>query len=316
MHLMIKTKTNISLAKLTTAGVGGPAKFFYKATSVGKLIEAIKWANAQKLPYFILGGGSNIIVADAGFPGLVIQNSIKSLVGFAPIIKVGAGVSLSQLVATSVRQKLSGLQKLAGIPGTVGGAIYGNAGAYGSAISDHLTKITAFDPTKSKIVSFTKKKCQFGYRSSVFKENHFIILEAQFKLKKLPAQNLTAEVKEILKQRQAKNFWQGKCPGSFFQNIPVDKIPPKYLQLIPKEKIIFGKIPAGYLLESIGAKGQRVGNVQVSLTHANLLLNLGGGKAVDFENLALKLMKKVKAKFGITLEPEVQLIGLNLTTLV
>lgn len=306
----MRKEQNVDLKKYTTAGVGGPAKFFYKTTSAEKLIGAINWANEQKLPYFILGGGSNVIMADEGFPGLVIQNSIKGVVGFAPIIKVGSGVLLSQLITTAVRQKLSGLQKLAGIPGTVGGAIYGNAGAYGSAISDHLTKVTAFDPVKSKIVSLTKKKCQFSYRHSIFKENHFIILEAQFKLKKLPAQNLTTEVREILKQRQTKNFWQGKCPGSFFQNIPMDKIPSKYLQSIPKEKITFGKIPAGYLLESIGAKGQRTGNVRVSLTHANLLLNLGGGKAADFENLALKLMKKVKAKFDITLEPEIQLINL------
>lgn len=304
----MRAQKNIILSEFTTSGVGGPAKYFYKADSVDKLIEAVNWAGSKKLPFFILGGGSNVIFADKGFPGLVIKNDIKGIVGFRQIIKVGTGTLLSKLISFTVSEHLSGLEKLAGIPGTVGGAVFGNAGAYGEAAGDRITKVICFDPKQNKIVSLTKKQCKFDYRSSAFKTNNLLILEVHFKLTKKTG-NLSMEVKEILKKRGEKNFWQDKNPGSFFKNIPVEKISPETLKLIPKDKIIHGKVTAGYLLESINAKGKKVGNIAVSADHANLLVNIGEGKAEDFYNLAKILISGVKDKFGIILEPEVQLIN-------
>lgn len=303
---------NVLLKKYTTLGIGGAAKFFYQATSVEKLIEAVILVKKQKLPFLILGEGSNVLIADAGFPGLVIKNNIKGIIGFRQILKVGTGTLLSQLVTTSVRQNLEGLQKLAGIPGTVGGAVYGNAGAYGESISDHITRVVTFDPKTEKTINLTKKQCQFGYRDSIFKKNNFIILEIHFNLIKVTGKSLQTEMKAILKQRAGKNYWEGKSPGSFFKNIPVEKFPKKYLRLIPKDQINHGKIPAGYLLEQVGAINQQIGQIKVSKIHANLIINLGNGKAADFCQLAQDLMKKVKDKFGIILEPEVQLINITL----
>lgn len=307
---MIKPKKNILLNNYTTAGVGGPAKYFCTVSTTEKLIEAVNWAVSKKIPYLILGAGSNVLISDEGFPGLVIKNNIKGIIGFKQIIKVGTGTLLSQLVAITVKQNLEGLQKLAGIPGTVGGAIYGNAGAYGTTIGDNITKIVCINPQKNKVINLTKTQCQFGYRSSIFKKNGFIILEAHFKLVKTREGFAAKEAKDVLKQRAAKNFWQGKSPGSFFKNILVKNLSPKTLKLIPKENINHGKIPAGFLLESVGAKNMQIGNVKVSSTHANLLVNIGNGTAAQFCELAEKLMKVVKEKYGIAIEPEVQLINL------
>lgn len=306
----MRTQKNIDLKKYTTAGVGGPAKYFCTVSSIDKMIEAVNWTKKQKIPYFILGNGSNVLISDNGFPGLVIKNNIKGIIGFKQIIKVGTGTLLSELVITSVRQKLSGLQKLIGIPGTVGGAIYGNAGAYGTSISDHLTKIVALDPESEKIIILTRKQCEFDYRESIFKKKDFIILEAHFKLTAVKRKTPAKQMKEILKQRAAKNFWEGKSPGSFFKNIQAEKISEDILKTIPKEKIIHNKIPAGFILENVGAKNQQIGDVKVSKTHANLLINIGNGTSADFCALAKKLMKLVKEKYNIVLEPEVQLINL------
>lgn len=318
--MAIRFQKNIILKNYITAGVGGPAKYFLKAKFVEKLTEAVDFASKQNLPILILGGGSNLIIADAEFPGVVIKNEIKGILGFRQIFKVGAGTLLPELVNLTVSKKLSGLEKLVGIPGTVGGAIYGNAGAYGASIGDFVTRVIAFDPKKKKTVSLTKKQCKFAYRDSVFKNNglkgaspqaSLIILEAHFKLAKADGKILKQEARKILKDRLSKNYWEGKNPGSFFKNVLTENLPKEILKLISEDKIIHGKIPAGYLLESVGAKGMKEGKVEVSKNHANLLINKGGGKASDFIKLASILTKKVEDKYGITLEPEVQIISYN-----
>lgn len=319
--MAIRFQKNIILKNYTTAGVGGHARYFYKAASAPKLMEAVEFANKQNLPILILGGGSNLLISDAGFPGVVIKNEVKSILGFKQIFKVGAGTLLSQLIDTTVRQNLAGLQKLAGIPGTVGGAIRGNAGAYGASTGDCITRVVAFDPQNKKLISLTKKQCLFAYRDSIFKKNclkgaspqaSLIILEGHFKFTKAIGNNLKQEAQKILKDRLSKNYWEGKNPGSFFKNILAENLSEEVLKLIPKEKQIHGKISAGFLLESVGAKGMKSGKIEVSSNHANLLINTGEGKAEDFVKLAKTLQQKVKEKYGITLEPEVRLIGLSM----
>lgn len=304
----MKFQKNVILNKYTTAGVGGPAKYFYKATSVEKLMEATDFANKQNLPVLILGGGSNLLISDAGFPGVIIKNEIKGIIGFKQILKVGAGTLLSEFVNLTVSRGLFGLEKLIGIPGTVGGAIRGNAGAYGSSISDCITKVTAFDPANKKLINLTKRQCKFSYRDSIFKRNNLVILEGHFKLTKTTGETLKQTAQAVLKDRLSKNYWEGKNPGSFFKNVPLESLSEKMLNLIPKDKIILGKVPAGFLLESVGAKGMKSGKIEVSKNHANLLINTGDGKASDFIKLASILAKKVKDKYGIELEPEVQVI--------
>lgn len=306
--MVINFQQNISLKHLTTFEIGGPAKYFCQAKSPDDLKEALLWAKGEKLPFFILGGGSNLLISDEGFPGLVIKNEISGLILENNLIKAGSGTPLANLINFAVQQNLSGLEKLTGIYGTVGGAVFGNAGAYGQTISDYLTEVVCLKD--GKIITLSKNECQFDYRESAFKGNSYIILEAHFQMPKGDAQILQKEVQELIPQRQAKFPPSLKCPGSFFKNIPVEKIPADKLKLIPQDKIAFGKVPAAVLLDLAGAKGEKVGEIKVTDYHANLIINEGGGLAKDVWQLAHELVLTVEEKFGIILEPEVQFINL------
>lgn len=221
---------------------------------------------------------------------------------------VKSGTSLQSLVNFSIESSLQGLQKLTGIPGTVGGAVYGNAGAYGQSISDHLVSVTCLDEEKE--TTFSKEECQFSYRTSIFKKNHFPILEVVFTLKEAAQAELREEEKATISQRLVKYPPGIKCPGSFFKNLIAVELPQSVLEKIPENKITYGKITAGYLLEEVGAKGETKGEIEIAPYHANLFVNKGGGTAQDFYDLAKEVAQRVKEKFGIVLEPEVQLINL------
>lgn len=305
---MASLKKNITFADLTTLQIGGPVKDFKKVSTIQQLINTVKLATQKKIKFLVIGSGSNLLVSDEGFDGLVIQNCVKGIEQKENTLTVKTGTVLQDLVDFSIAKGLSGLQKLTGIPGTVGGAIYGNAGAYGQVISDHLVEVKAFDG--EKVITLSKNECQFDYRDSGFKKTKYTLLESKFSLPGGNFQELEKESKEVLEKRLVKYPKGIKCPGSFFKNLVADKIDPQVLQNIPPELVVYGKIPAGALLEKVGAKGQRQGNIEIAPYHANLFVNLGGGKAQDFYNLARKYAQKVKEKFGITLEPEVQLINL------
>lgn len=305
---MIDLQKNISLKEFTTFKIGGPAKYFYRAKSVEDIREALKWAQGRKLAFFILGGGSNLLISDEGFSGLVIKNEISNITLANNIIKVGSGTPLVNLIAFTTEHNLAGLQKLTGIYGTVGGAIFGNAGAYGQTISDYLTEVVCLQD--QKVVTLSKEQCEFNYRDSIFKRNPNIILEAHFKLLASQGVPLQAQVQELILQRQAKFPTSLKCPGSFFKNIPVKNISADKLKLIPENKINHGKVPAAVLLDLVGAKGKRVGDIQVSENHANLIINISEGKSQDVWQLAHDLSLAVKEKFGISLESEVQFINI------
>lgn len=302
-------KENVSLKELTTAAIGGPAKQFISVTSPADLLKLLQLAHEQDIPYFLMGGGSNLLISDGGINKLVIHNKVSGIKQEGDTVVVESGTALQDLVDFTVDHGLAGMQKMTGIPGTVGGAVYGNAGAYGQTISDYLVSVDCFNG--NKVITLTKEKSCFGYRDSVFKANHFTILQIRFQLPSaLKGQALQKEAVEIATKR-ALNYPNSLCcPGSFFKNIVAKSLPPQILQTIPPEKITFGKIPAGYLLEEVGAKGQSLGNIQISQTHANLFMNLGDGTAKDFWQLARIYAEKVKERFGIDLEPEVQLINL------
>ena len=303
-------KHNYSLKKLTTLKIGGPAKYFTNVKSERQLIGVIEWARKSKMRWYIIGEGSNLVPSDKGFNGLIIKNEIKNLRINGKKILVGAGDNLLELIHKLNNLGLSGMEKMGGIPGTIGGAIYGSAGAYGQAIKDSLIRVKVFDGTKIKWIS--KKQCHFKYRESIFKtKKDWIILAAELKLEKGSQKELYKTSEKIIKLRERK-YWPGlSCPGSFFKNIVVKEIRPvalrkKFLSKIPKEKVIYGKIPSGYLLETIGAKGMKYGKIKVAEHHGNLIYNSGHGKSKDIVKLAKILKNKVKKNFGINLEEEVQ----------
>ncbi len=305
---MLKFEQNYPLSKITTLQIGGPAQQFVTVSSQEELIETIAWAKTNSLPFLVVGGGSNLLVADQGVDKIIIKNEIEGISKFVRFLKVKSGTPLQHLVDYSIAQNLSGLQKLTGIPGSLGGAVFGNAGAYGQTISDYIREVVCF--TGSEIITLQKDECEFDYRDSIFKRNGYIILEIVFKLDVGEAKKLRKEADETLAKRLIKYPKGIKCPGSFFKNLLADKLSKEILSKIPKEAIVYGKLPAGTLLELVGAKGDQLGQIEIASYHGNLFINKGSGNAADFYLLAKKYANKVKEKFGITLSPEVQLINL------
>ena len=308
---MLNVIANHPMSSLTTLQIGGPARFFTSVRSENELIESIQYSKQYQLPFLIIGGGSNLLVSDSGVNCLVIKNEIEGITKAVRTLKVKSGTPLQHLVDFSIANNLSGLQKLTGIPGTVGGAVFGNAGAYGQTISDYLREVTAIDPQSNETKILQQDECEFDYRDSIFKKNGYIILEIIFKLEVGKRKEQRLEADEILEKRLVKYPKGTKCPGSFFKNLIAERLPKEILRKIPKEKIVYGKLPAGSLLEMVEAKGESLGNIEIANYHANLFINKGDGKASDFYNLAKKYAQKVKDKFGISLEPEVQLINLS-----
>ena len=293
----MKFKKNVSLAKHTTFKIGGPAKYFYIAKTKQDLIKAIKTAKELNLLFFVLGGGSNLLVADKGFDGLVIKcqmsviNFLQLKAGFK--IVAGAGLPLEKLVNTSVEKGLTGMEWAIGIPGTLGGAIRGNAGAFGSSIADIIKEVEVLEITENSSQQtkiFKNKDCKFGYRDSIFKHNsNLIILSAEIQLKKENKKEIQKKMKEHLKQRKKTQPLGFPSAGSIFKN--------------PKG------FSAGELIEKCGLKGKKINGAQISEIHSNFIVNLGQAKAKDVEKLIKLVKQKVKQKLGIELGEEIQYLG-------
>jgi len=308
-----KTEQQKLLAPLVTFNIGGPADLFYKLTNSDEFENLVKTAQELKIPFFILGGGSNTIFADEGFRGLVIHMSAKNIVlkseAGEALVAAESGALLSQVIQFSLKNKLTGIEKMMGLPGTIGGAVRGNAGAFGIEIKDVFHKALIYSPQKG-VFEADADHLNFDYRTSEVKksasngaENTEIVLKVWLKLSQASpeqAKTALAEATDIVKNRISKQP-KGKCSGSFFKNpVTPDYKNPEYQ---PKEA------KAGYLLEQIGAKGTKIGGAQVSPEHANWLMNIGNATQKDVLELSKLLQSKVKERFNISLEREVQLVG-------
>ncbi len=291
-------KEDVLLKDHTTFRIGGPAKYFFIAKTKEDLIKAIKTAQENNLRFFILGQGSNLLVSDKGFNGLVIKvasnyssinKSSCSLNKEEAKIYAEAGILLSQLVQTSIKNNLTGLEWAIGIPGTIGGAIYGNAGSFGSSISDIIVEVETLN-NKLEIKKYSNQECQFGYRDSIFKNNKKVILSVVLKLKKGDFKKSPEKIKMIIKERSEK-IPQGFSAGSIFKNS--------------------GDKSAGDLIEKSGLKGKKIGGAQISEKHANFIINLGDAKEEDILTLIVLIKRNIKDKFGIELEEEIQHLGLE-----
>lgn len=320
----MKWQKNINLASFTTFQIGGPADYFYVAKNSKEVIETVKEAKSNNWPIFVLAGGSNILISDEGFRGAVIKiknQSTQICLSARPSTKekllcsgskfqiiCGAGVLLSKLVAESLKMGATGLEWAIGIPGTVGGAIVGNSGAYGQSIGESVKKVETLDLTTLTKKVYSSNDCQFQYRESAFKRSNEIVLSAVLELQKNDGQDSLELIKKYLEQRKIKI---PPCPsaGSVFKNIEVKNISAGILKNIPAEIIKAGKLPTGYLIEQCGLKGRKIGGAKISEQHANFIINAGGAKAEDVRQLMRLCQKSVKEQFGIELELEIRLIG-------
>src|SRR5579884_3898009 len=228
---MVNVQKNILLKNLTTLEIGGPTQEFAEVTSEDQLKEALQYARENHLEILLIGGGSNLLISDEGFPGLVIKNRITGIETDGEVVKVKGGTPLQDLVNFTIEKGLAGANKLTGIPGTIGGAVYGNAGAYGQTISDFIEKVVvlpnlviASDLKERGNLVLTKENCRFSYRDSNFKNTKDIILEVHFKFPKGNTETLREESAETLQKRLLKYKPGIKCPGSFFKNVLMDNL--------------------------------------------------------------------------------------------
>jgi len=339
----MEIKENVSLASLTTMRVGGLARYFSSVSTVEELYEVLLFAKEKKLPFFVLGGGSNVLARDEGFSGVVIKMSCLG-VQYKKIkenirVTVGAGEILDKIVVQTIWKEIHGLENFSFIPGTVGAAVVGNIGAYGVQIEDIVEWVEAIDINTLKIKKFTNAKCVFEYRDSFFTTKagkKYIITKVSFLLSTQKKFHLEYEdiinyikiknikiltlpiIRNILQEIRAKkipNLRGIGSAGSFFRNPVVSKRKlQKLIQIYPQIKYYpvdenKVKIAAAWLLDHIGNyNGFREGNVGVCATQSLFILSYGDTNAKEITTFAERIIRDIKEKTGITLEWEVKII--------
>jgi UDP-N-acetylmuramate dehydrogenase len=288
--------------------LGGPCWFLADAQSAQAFQSAYQILAASHIRWTSIGAGTNLIVADFGYPGAILRFSAKKLVSKHNLIFADAGAELNDLIDAANAHALAGMESMAGIPGWVGAAIYGNAGAYGQSIHQRVESVQFFDGHTLR--EWSNEECGFRYRHSRFKENKDLqILSAKLKFEPGDRQVLETKSKSIRAARDAKFPPTMACAGSIFKNFLWKDLPGQARAAVPPNKIIEGKVPAGWFLEEIGAKGMQVGGIKVADYHANLIYNTGSGTTANLLELIQKLKIGVSLQFNLPLEEEVQYLG-------
>lgn len=275
----------------TTFHVGGTAEAFYEVESLERLLEVISYASRERVPYFVLGKGSNILIKDSGIRGLVIRlRGTLSEVDHEPgreMLTAGAGLAIGELLIRCRDLKLSGLEFLAGIPGTIGGAVAMNAGAFGHEVSERIDSIRFITP-RGTMVEKKREDCVFFYRGLDL-ERGSIITHVRVHLTASSRKTISERMSNALRWRKANQPLDGHSAGSVFKNPPNEF--------------------AGRLIEAAGLKGKQVGGAMVSDRHANFIVNKKGATAADILILMGLIQKEVERQSGIRLEPEIQVVG-------
>ena len=296
-----RIKYNEPLASHTSFNIGGPADVFVTVENEEELAKAINFAKAENIRYFLLGNGSNVLASDEGFRGIIIKLAGDFLNASVDgeLIKAGAGITLSKLAGLAMNSSLTGLEFASGIPGTLGGALFMNAGAYGGEMKQIVTKVKVLKniPTANNtdcegcgaIIELTGEEMQFGYRHSILKEKNYIALSCEMKLEKGDKETIASYMRELALKRKEKQPLEYPSAGSTF------KRPEGYF--------------AGKLIEDAGLGGYTVGGAQVSEKHKGFVINKGGASAKDVKELIDYVIKTVKEKDNVTLEPEVLFLG-------
>ena len=305
---MIQIQTNFPLSSQTFYGIGGAADRFIECDSGAEFAEIWAETASAKTPKIIFGSGANVAFADAGFRGSVFRFLGQKIEFFEkntqPFVRVESGRNFDDFLETSAKKKFANLQNLAGIPGTVGGFVRGNAGAFGAETADFLVEISVVDAL-GRILTFSPKMAEFEYRGSFFKKNpDFVVLSAVFRLEKSKEtpEKILENLKTLRQQRWQK-YPPGRSLGSVFKNPPA-QISLKTRKLKTQNNRFF----AGEILELLGAKSDQIGNIQISQKHANFFLNLGNGSQRDLIALVAKWQSAARDHFGVELEPEIQIL--------
>lgn len=305
-----RVMTDIPLYEYSTFRIGGPARMFFEARTNEDLVRAITYAKKLKIPFYIIGGGSNVLFPDEGLDFFVIHIATRDLfVKDEKYIVADAGVPLADVVALSIEQGLQGLVWASGIPGSLGGAVRGNAGAYGGEMAESVHSVEVMRGSKQFILE--RVSIDFGYRESQFKHSSDIILTVKLELRKGgDSDNMKEKSDAIIQERKQKHA-EMPSAGSFFKNIPItyeNEEIFKNMKDLPEKFWEYKKVPAGFLLDQLGLRGFSIGGAQVFEKHGNIIINAGGATADDVIQLASLMKMKVRDAYGIQLEEEVQIL--------
>ena len=304
----LRVAERVPLSQHTRFAIGGPADLFGLASTPRALGEAFGAAREAGVPCYLLGDGSNVVAADEGFRGLVLRYTAADLAYRDGAVEAASGGSLQALVDLTIEHGLAGMHTLERIPGSVGGAVYGNAGAYGHQIDEFVERVDFLDG--NEIRSFGPAQCEFEYRESIFKRRkEWLILGTRLVLPSGDATALRARAREIREIRDEKFPPTMRCAGSIFKNLFLDSLPAAAVELVPERAVRGGKVASAFFLEQVGAKGMRSGGIEIAPYHANLIYNLGGGTAAQIHELVQELKRRVRDRFGFEVEEEVQYVG-------
>ncbi len=304
----LQVSQNVPLASHTRFAIGGPARILADASTEAALAAAIEAIRTTDVPFTVIGGGTNLIVGDAGFDGVILRYTASAIEISERDTRADGGAVLQALVDTAIDAGLHGIETMTGIPGWVGGAIYGNAGAYGQSIHERVKRVRFFDGRDIREIG--NAECEFRYRESIFKRRKdWIILSATLQLDAGDRAALRGTADGILKIRNEKYPPTMRCAGSIFKNLLFDQLPESVRTQVPERIIREGKVPSAYFLEVAGAKGMTDGGIRVADYHANLIYNAGGGTAAQVRRVIDDLKRRVRNRFGFDLEEEVQYVG-------
>jgi len=327
MSIDLKIEQNIPLASLTTFKIGGPAKYFIEVKTKDELLEALTWAKKNKEQPFILAGGSNVLINDNGINGLVIKICNDNIVVRGERIECGAGADLNKIVRLAINNNLSGLEWAIGIPrATVGGAVRGNAGAFGHSMQQLVETVEVYNIEKGQFYQFSNKDCQFAYKESIFKQNSLektgLIWQVILKLNQGSVNNIEDLIKKYLQYREQT---QPKLPsaGCVFKNVAIANLSeanaPAFAKATAgknlanqanKEGVVKGgKVGAGWIIDKCNLKGKTIGGAKVSLEHANFIINTGKATAEDVAMLISLIKQQVRTKYNLQLQEEIQYLG-------
>ncbi len=306
---MQKVKENVPLSPLTTFQIGGPARYFVEVKTEDEIREALMWARDKDARTVILAGGSNVLVPDEGLDALVVHIANQQFSFAGSELAADAGCTLLALIRAAGEKGLGGWEKLAGIPGTVGGAVRGNAGAFGPEIKDFVTKVCALNSETGEIKEFVNSEYDFSYRHSFFKDHpEWIIIRVFVNLQKTQYDISYRLVETTIAERETRHLQNVRAAGSFFMN---PKAPHEIVAMFEQEKQVKsreGRVPAGWLIEKAGMKGATVGGAIASLQHPNYIVNQGSATAENVKQLADEVKEAVKSQFGVELHEEAAIL--------
>lgn len=314
--LLPNIKQNEPMSKHTTFKIGGPARYFCEVRTKNEIIEALKAAEKASVQYFILGGGSNLLVSDKGYDGLVIKQLDNKYSIDGENVFAESGVLLQELLEATLDAGLVGWAWAAGLPGTVGGAVRGNAGAYGEAMSDIITSVELYK--NGEVVTFNPEQMKFSYRHSIVKEEKYVVLSVNLRLKKgdtTEDKKLVDKYNEYRRQTQPLDMPNSGC---VFKNVDLKT------HTVEKEKILkvlditeeeyaratkHNKLPVSFIFDKMDLKGKQIGGAKISEKHGAFIVNTGTATSEHVIMLMSELKMKIRNQLGIMLEEEIQYVG-------